>query len=681
MESQEDIAERDDSSWSVSGGVLADKIGTGKTCVGLALIDKSRCLHPPMLSNVKSKVPSRASLVVVPPNICDQWRREVAKFLRSGTVQVLFAQDINDVKCWSIGDVEEADLVIVSYRVFASKSYWPRRKQLDESFGKGGFNDKCPMVAEHMKSTKFPVFELFHFHRIVFDEFHELVEAVQALKHPFREAAQSLCRIESSHRWGITSTPPLGSIEAIVAMASLFQVTLRPQVDAVTEFVAKFVRRSSTMPALVSLVQRKVLVQQTVHERALYLLRRWDGVSERDLLEFASTQWAWSAADVYGQLRGSHDTAPLQSAQEICKSKLQELYRPIHEFTAKLKEAVFKFKYKNGEVNTQIRSLRNIMDEKSEHELGKQLGSQKALQVLAHFLEDHRLNKEPQLDPKSIKGKDLGVEGKRETIISLTRALGDEYNKVLFFESSLDESDMGVQCPVCFNSYSRADGCIADCGHMACSQCWSAILGDNPKCPICRKAITEGTLITLSAGTELKPVPGATRGGHQASSRTAFGSKMDCLLGILADIETQDSAAKVLVFCQFDRMKLCILKVFKEFDVKHVHLEGNTEQRGNIVRQFLSPTGPKILLSSMAVSPSGLDLSVANHVIVVQPTCHEDGDDMKSVDFEAQSIGRCWRMGQEQPVFVHRLCMADTVEEPVVDHHMHLWCAKFGAVQ
>merc|ERR1719253_92111 len=71
MESQEAGLHSSDRHWSVSGGVLADSIGTGKTCIGLALIDKARYVETPTPANIlaarPNKLHSQATLVIVPP--------------------------------------------------------------------------------------------------------------------------------------------------------------------------------------------------------------------------------------------------------------------------------------------------------------------------------------------------------------------------------------------------------------------------------------------------------------------------------------------------------------------------------------------------------------------------------------------------------------------------------------
>merc|ERR1712216_31463 len=97
--------------------------------------------------------------------------------------------------------------------------------------------------------------------------------------------------------------------------------------------------------------------------------------------------------------------------------------------------------------------------------------------------------------------------------------------------------------------------------------------------------------------------------------------------------------------------------------------------RASLIRRFHDRNGPKIMLLSMEVSPSGLNLTIANHVILVQPTWHESSH-AKSVDYEEQAVGRCWRTGQDRTVHIWRLCTSGTVEEEFVDCHTRMWTER-----
>lgn len=666
MEFQElsptEVARSEKERCTVRGGILADGIGTGKTCVALALLDKWRCMEPCVPDSLSpSPIPSRATLVIVPPNIWDQWGREVAKFFQAGSLQVVMAEDVSFLKTCSLRTIAEADLVVVSYRIFASKSYCARRWRLETG--------ECQGLEESMDTTRFPIFELFYFHRVIADEFHELIES-------FSDAMRSLCNIKAASRWGITSTPSLRTLMDVVTIAAFFQVKLAPTAEHASAFVMALIRRNTQEPVRVNLLQHKVLVTQTVHERALYLLRRREGASTHELLNYSSLHNSWSAGH---EDHESHEYT--RTAKEICKSKLQELYSPIFKLEEELKKVVVKIK-----AIREVDPGHAVVAPPTE-DLIRSAGSERALASLQHFLEDERLERhmtrfgnvakapvqQAQRDLFKYHPPTEERAGLVRQVFDHVRSLGQHYTTALFFEQSLDECDGGIECPVCLKQCRRAECSIAKCAHKACSECWSKIQMTNPVCPICRQPIG-GSLIALSVGhprgvRELPELPG-----------TPFGSKVACVVETLRAIKQEGPDDKILIFCECEELKLRVAAAFRELNLPHLKLAGNTAERCRTVREFLAPQGPAVLLLSMAMSPSGLDLSVANHVILVQPTWHGGSDD-KSVDFEAQSVGRCWRLGQQRQVHVYRLCMVGTVEEDVVDRRMALWSVRHGALQ
>ncbi|KAI1091338.1 SNF2 family N-terminal domain-containing protein [Rostrohypoxylon terebratum] len=113
------------------GGVLADDVGYGKTVTMLAAvhcqqefdsqesfeerrrIDKSPCKY------------LKATLVIVPHHLLDQWANEAARFLPKKTpiVKIQSISDLRDNSSWSVlKRLEKATIIVVSHKLF-DKSY------------------------------------------------------------------------------------------------------------------------------------------------------------------------------------------------------------------------------------------------------------------------------------------------------------------------------------------------------------------------------------------------------------------------------------------------------------------------------------------------------------------------------------------------------------------------------
>ena len=102
-------------------------MGYGKTCCVLALIAGTRHLPPKALPEAQSGrlVPSKATLVLAPPNLFGQWQREADKFLGPAGLRVVAIPSARSAafKKLTVREVQEADLILVSYRLFLEEGY------------------------------------------------------------------------------------------------------------------------------------------------------------------------------------------------------------------------------------------------------------------------------------------------------------------------------------------------------------------------------------------------------------------------------------------------------------------------------------------------------------------------------------------------------------------------------
>ncbi|CAG8374639.1 unnamed protein product [Penicillium salamii] len=107
---------------TVRGGVIADEVGYGKTAIVLGLIDSQYQTDLEIAREDDGLIPTKATLIVVPGNVLTQWDSEIEKFL--GTkYKVLVVNLINDI---TIQEVQDADIVLVSWSILANDSYYSR---------------------------------------------------------------------------------------------------------------------------------------------------------------------------------------------------------------------------------------------------------------------------------------------------------------------------------------------------------------------------------------------------------------------------------------------------------------------------------------------------------------------------------------------------------------------------
>ncbi|KAF3768671.1 hypothetical protein M406DRAFT_81901 [Cryphonectria parasitica EP155] len=138
-------------------------------------------------------------------------------------------------------------------------------------------------------------------------------------------------------------------------------------------------------------------------------------------------------------------------------------------------------------------------------------------------------------------------------------------------------------------------------------------------------------------------------------------TKVDKCCEILESI--QESGDKTLVFSQFTfLLDLLEIPIMHHLGIKCCRYDGSMSRnkRDAAIQEFQDPTSDtKVMLVSIKAGNSGLNLTAANHVIIMDP--------FFNYFVENQAIDRAHRIGQRKPVKVYRILVKDTIEDRIVD--------------
>jgi superfamily II DNA or RNA helicase len=145
--------------------------------------------------------------------------------------------------------------------------------------------------------------------------------------------------------------------------------------------------------------------------------------------------------------------------------------------------------------------------------------------------------------------------------------------------------------------------------------------------------------------------------GHSAASS----SKVELLMDTLARSRAQRHRA--LVFSQWTSMLDLIEPHLEAASISFCRIDGSTADRGPVVERFQASDGPEVMLLSLKAGGVGLTLTAADHVFIVDPWWNPAVED--------QAADRAYRIGQENPVLVHRLVTRDTIEERILELQRH----------
>jgi hypothetical protein len=141
-----------------------------------------------------------------------------------------------------------------------------------------------------------------------------------------------------------------------------------------------------------------------------------------------------------------------------------------------------------------------------------------------------------------------------------------------------------------------------------------------------------------------------TARGVSDSAKTAF--LMDELLP-----ELIEEGRRILIFSQFTEMLALIEARLKKDGTRYVKLTGSTKDRETPIQEFQAGKVP-VFLISLKAGGAGINLTTADTVIHYDPWWNPAA--------EAQASDRAHRIGQKNPVFVHKLICENTIEERIV---------------
>ena len=110
----------------VLGGVLADVVGYGKTAIVLALIhDQRQRAVEYAEKECERSIPVKATLVVVPRHLVKQWKDQAEIFLNN-SYKILTLISQGELAHCTVGQIQTADLIIISWEIYASEPYWEK---------------------------------------------------------------------------------------------------------------------------------------------------------------------------------------------------------------------------------------------------------------------------------------------------------------------------------------------------------------------------------------------------------------------------------------------------------------------------------------------------------------------------------------------------------------------------
>jgi SNF2 family DNA or RNA helicase len=160
-------------------------------------------------------------------------------------------------------------------------------------------------------------------------------------------------------------------------------------------------------------------------------------------------------------------------------------------------------------------------------------------------------------------------------------------------------------------------------------------------------AVLEALLRLRQAACHSSLVP-----GQEATTSSKVEALVEALAGAAAD------GHKALVFSQWTSLLDRVEPHLREATISFNRLDGSTRDRAGVVAEFQAESGPPVMLLSLKAGGTGLNLTAADHVFLLDPWWNPAVED--------QAADRAHRIGQDKPVLITRLVAKDTVEERIL---------------
>ena len=550
-------------------------------------------------------VNSQPTLVICPKRLSKQWEYEIEK---SCELKVNIINTIAQFKKMTSDSVNNFDIIISSYEFLGGKKY---NEVLGDTTNNNSFT-----------------FHNYNWERVVLDEGHEYItNSININKIHYRNVLQSLYKIQSKYKWVVSGTPfnnRLDFWEIVSYLTSehdcidLSRYSYKENIrlynkifnknhqHCIHELISLFIRKN-TKESVTNEVYipdyniNTIFLNMTTIERAIYNSALNNDIKKQELCNHVLV--SESHINILGN-------DPI--SMEDTRTKMITYY--------------------NKKVTYQEKRIENITTQISE------------------FFKRNGINEESKEDENTVEDAyalELLDELKQKKI-EISDELKDNIRKKEIFDELEQKLKEEECCPICYEEFGNLYKAVTPCGHFICSDCIQQLSRNNSsiKCPICRNIVNHKDLEIISP--------------TKSNITSQLGTKMSKLIEYSTNIINKNDSNRIIVFSQWDSMLKLISKNLNTGGVNHILLNGSYHTLNNKIRKFKLDNSIRILLLSSEKAGSGLTLTEASHIILMDTMTK---DQETTLTIERQAIGRSVRIGQEKTVEVVRFIMKDSIEE------------------
>jgi len=169
-----------------------------------------------------------------------------------------------------------------------------------------------------------------------------------------------------------------------------------------------------------------------------------------------------------------------------------------------------------------------------------------------------------------------------------------------------------------------------------------------------KKSVSEKNMLIIQALTKLRQLANHTKLIDKKDDNPS--GKFDEVIRMLESLLAENH--KVLIFSSFVKHLNLFEDYFNKNNWKYSILTGRTIKREKVINEFQSDSENKLFLISLKAGGSGLNLTAADYVFILDPWWNPAS--------ERQAIARAHRIGQHKKVMAYRFITEGSIEEKIL---------------
>ncbi|CAE6334692.1 unnamed protein product [Rhizoctonia solani] len=685
----------------VAGGILADDMGLGKTMQTIALIAKNR---------PEKKNPRKATLVVAPAALLDQWKDEILSRTDDGLFKVRIHHGKDKLR--SFKEVGKYDIIITTFQTltneFPADEIDMRKKKVEKKKKKSKqgtldhfiVDDSSDEGMSKKKASGYGPLAMTKWYRVVIDE-------AQNIRNRSTRSSRVMSMLDSEYRWALTGTPVTNTLADLYGLVRFLHYAPFNEWAEFNEKIARVQKRDPKLAGRrAQALLKKCLLRRTKDSKleGRPLITLPPKTIDMEMLEFSPDE---------RQIYAAVEARQQQKLNKFIRSgTVMKNYHVILVMLLRLRQVCNHpqlIAYAAGEFITDGAHVATA-EEDGDNE------PRPATSSLANS----------KTTAKALMGD--------ERFNLVTRQFHDTAKDMIRAELTGGDmpDDETLECQVCLEPF-IGNARVTVCGHVFCEGCLVDLFkrplqgeaaanedfgvghqfaGQEVRpCPKCRGELTMSRIFsawifepTEREKDEMKRrvevelgrangyksmhvhadedededfVP-IRKGKDKSKNRIKDeddevnlrgmgegeelvpGAKMIYMLNVLKTWHKEAPEDKVIAYSQWTSMIDLMQILLKKSGFESLRYDGQMrrEEREETLSRFKKQGGPKILLISLKCGGVGLNLTEANRVICL--------DLAWNAATENQAIDRAHRMGQVKPVTVKRLAIKGTIEERIL---------------